>query len=1018
MGNSNTKQDNFKHHELRFSSMPIRIPMPDDPAELERRFTKVLNSMDLPPDKAKLLKNYDDEKKWELVCDQEKVQVKNAPEAYLIQLRTYLDPRSTRSTKVLILSFLLSCFCLRRKMLGDTSSTQVLRDLEISLRTNHIEWVREFLSEENQGLDILVDYLSFSQVLMRKEQLLNLEKSSSLDTGLARSSMRGLKRSNTISTSRGISTKYSQKLNMGEARDDVHVCIMCLRAIMNHQYGFNLVIAHTHAINCIALSLNHRSMRTKALVLELLAAVCLVSGGHEIILSAFDNFKEVCAERHRFETLMDYFKNYEEFHIDFMVACMQFINIVVHSVENMNFRVHLQHEFSIIGLDAYLQKLSHTESDRLAVQVHAYLDNVIDVAALLEDSETKTEALEKAAELEDEVNRATERLQEVEYEMMNKTIELEKQLSDTSTELEEIKEILRQQEAENAALRDVISEKDAESQKALSTLDAKMQELENLKKNIGSGIGAASAIGASGAIPPPPPPAPAMPPPPPPPPPPAPGGAPPPAPPAPGMGNSKDQMTIKKKIQTKYRLPVLNWTPMRPQQVRGTVFADLDDEKLYRVIDFNEFEETFKLGVLGALKDSDTTPKTLKRKKPETITLLEPNRVRNVAITRRKIELSNDEIIRAIVNVDLKMLSIEVVDILQTVLPNDQEVKLLRTYERDKKPLELLSDEDKFMLQLTKVDRLQQRLQVMSFISNFHDDVHHLQPQINACIAASMSLRNSQKVRKLLEIILAFGNYMNSAKRGAVYGFKLQSLDMLMDTKTADKKLTLMHFLVDTVQNKFPEVLTFEAELRFIEKAALVSMENITTDIHELEKGMELTKKESDLRRSSRDQPVILKDFLANSEDKLRKLLSDVKTAQDAYTRVVEYFGESPRSVSPSTFFAQFVRFVNAFKQAYLDNERRRKLENSVYGHDEMAMVNNKKDKKIAQEAMVSELKQRNRQIKDKKLLNKDEVYHGALEDILLDLKNEPYRRADAVRRSQRRRVENLVPMGRNNDIF
>lgn len=33
---------------------------------------------------------------------------------------------------------------------------------------------------------------------------------------------------------------------------------------------------------------------------------------------------------------------------------------------------------------------------------------------------------------------------------------------------------------------------------------------------------------------------------------------------------------------------------------------------------------------------------------------------------------------------------------------------------------------------------------------------------------------------------------------------------------------------------------------------------------------------------------------------------------------------------------------------------------------------------------MVSELKTRNRQIKEKKLLGKDEVYHGALEDILL----------------------------------
>ncbi|KAJ6647916.1 Formin-like protein [Pseudolycoriella hygida] len=27
-------------------------------------------SMDLPPDKAKLLKNYDDEKKWDIICDQ------------------------------------------------------------------------------------------------------------------------------------------------------------------------------------------------------------------------------------------------------------------------------------------------------------------------------------------------------------------------------------------------------------------------------------------------------------------------------------------------------------------------------------------------------------------------------------------------------------------------------------------------------------------------------------------------------------------------------------------------------------------------------------------------------------------------------------------------------------------------------------------------------------------------------------------------------------------------------------
>jgi len=33
--------------------------------------------------------------------------------------------------------------------------------------------------------------------------------------------------------------------------------------------------------------------RTKSLVLELLAAICLVTGGHDVIIKAFDHFKEV-----------------------------------------------------------------------------------------------------------------------------------------------------------------------------------------------------------------------------------------------------------------------------------------------------------------------------------------------------------------------------------------------------------------------------------------------------------------------------------------------------------------------------------------------------------------------------------------------------------------------------------------------------------------------------------------------------------------------------------------------------
>lgn len=51
---------------------------------------------------------------------------------------------------------------------------------------------------------------------------------------------------------------------------------------------------------------------------------------------------------------------------------------------------------------------------------------------------------------------------------------------------------------------------------------------------------------------------------------------------------------------------------------------------LLQMIDFVEFEEIFKLGYHGGFRDDDGTPKMLRKsRKPESISLLEPNRLRN-----------------------------------------------------------------------------------------------------------------------------------------------------------------------------------------------------------------------------------------------------------------------------------------------------------------------------------------------------------------------------------------------------
>lgn len=93
----------------------------------------------------------------------------------------------------------------------------------------------------------------------------------------------------------------------------------------------------------------------------------------------------------------------------------------------------------------------------------------------------------------------------------------------------------------------------------------------------------------------------------------------------------------------------------------------------------------------------------------------------------------------------------------------------------------------------------------------------------------------------------------------------------------------------------------------------VVSIENITTDVHELEKGMDLVRKEYELRSKERHNTV-LRDFLNNSEEKLKRLKSEARTAIDSFNECVEFFGENARQSDANTFFSLLVRFAKAFK--------------------------------------------------------------------------------------------------------
>nr|CDP93282.1 BMA-FRL-1 [Brugia malayi] len=897
--------------------------------ELLCAFEEVLNKMDLPPDKMRILRSYDLNKKWELVCDQVCDQAPLSNRFY-----DFFLPHN------------------RKKLLGDETSTKILKHIEISLRTNSIDWVRMFLNDQNNGLDMLIDYLT----QLQEDRNWGSACNDLNQDGPSSSSAFPYSHTSQTHTSavlnpgdndhfsdekmtgglfrRTISVTKKNSKNYGDRDDDIHVCVSCLRAIMNNKVSISKVFYILRS-----LSLRFFYFRIKALALELLAAICLVNGGHDLIINAFNRFRSEYKETYRFQLLFSYFIKPPEFNVDFMASCMQFFNIVVHSTESMNYRSYLQYELTLLGLDDYL------ECEQLQTHVNAYLDNKIDVHFLLDETDKKVELEAENSRLTDELSKIKERLQVVEADYIARLAQLDRRLKELNAEKEKL---LKEHDSTLSTMRRTLNEKDKASREQQAKLESRIQELERMQANMKAGLLEAKKEPASTANPPSPPPPPPGPPqgkglskltatnhiPPPPP---LPQvnnaiGKLPPPPPPPLLNSirssqlsskisppASDVMTIKKIYNTRNKLPLLNWCPLKPNQVKDTVFNNLDDEKIMDKIDFTTLEDLFKIGVAKRL---DTTESCLPGQQSpigtgngSTIkknTILDTKRLQNIAITCRKLAMSAPVIMSAVHRMDLKALIPESVDILIKIAPTHEEIVKFKEYELEHKNFSDLSDEDQFLAQLVKIERFEHKIKIMSFMATFDESADLLEPQFVNLTAASKCVREATKFHRLLEILLAYGNYMNSGRKGGVYGFKLSSLDTLYGLKSSvERSLSLLHIIAETVSRSFPGLLDFADQLKFADKASTSILFSVLADMRELEANFASAKKERELKGA--DCPPSLLDFL----DKCEKRISE------AFTACVEFYGESSRNQQPHAFFSRLLTFAKRFQQAVAENEAR-----------------------------------------------------------------------------------------------
>nr|XP_002739230.1 PREDICTED: disheveled-associated activator of morphogenesis 1-like [Saccoglossus kowalevskii] len=426
-------------------------------------------------------------------------------------------------------------------------------------------------------------------------------------------------------------------------------------------------------------------------------------------------------------------------------------------------------------------------------------------------------------------------------------------------------------------------------------------------------------------------------PPPPPPPPPSFGAAPPPppppgAPPPPGgpplysssMNNAFPQRR-KDLPKPDTALKSFNWSKMPERDAVGTLWQDLDESKAVKVIDLDEFQKTFSAYQRTKVEDDEMT---IIKPKAKELSVIDGRRAQNCIILLSKLKMTNDEIAKALMSMDQKEdIPKDMLEQLLKYVPTAEEVSLL---EEHKHEIDQMARADRFLFELSKITHYEQRLKALFYKKKFAERMAECKPKVEAVLHASKEVIKSKRLHKLLEVVLAVGNYMNRGQRGNAVGFKVSSLNKIIDTKSSiDRSITLLHFIIETLQKKLPDVYKLEDEIPHVHQAAKVSLIELEKEITVLKVGLkgcvtELEFQKNRLNPRSDKFVPVMSDFVTVATLRCSELQDLVTSMKDKYAKTLKHYGEDTK-IPPDEFFGVFDVFLQSFSEAKVDNENYKK---------------------------------------------------------------------------------------------
>ncbi|XP_074170049.1 delphilin isoform X3 [Rhinolophus sinicus] len=361
----------------------------------------------------------------------------------------------------------------------------------------------------------------------------------------------------------------------------------------------------------------------------------------------------------------------------------------------------------------------------------------------------------------------------------------------------------------------------------------------------------------------------------------------------------------------------LRWEQVENSEgtIWGQLGEDSDYDKLSDMVKYLDLELHF-----GTQKPAKPVPGPEPFRKKEVVEILSHKKAYNTSILLAHLKLSPAELRQVLMSMEPRRLEPAHLAQLLLFAPDaDEELR----YQAFREAPGRLSEPDQFVLQMLSVPEYKTRLRSLHFQATLQEKTEEIRGSLECLRQASLELKNSRKLAKILEFVLAMGNYLNDGqpKTNKTTGFKINFLTELNSTKTVDGKSTFLHILAKSLSQHFPELLGFAQDLPTVPLAAKVNQRALISDLADLHGTIsEIQAACQSMSPSSEDKfAVVMTSFLEMAQPVLRALDGLQREAMEELGKALAFFGEDSKATTSEAFFGIFAEFMSKFERALSD---------------------------------------------------------------------------------------------------